>query len=159
MLKLMSIELVMPSNHLILCHPFLLPPSVFPSIRVTSNESLFHIRWAKYWSFSFNISPSNEGLDWQQLPTSVWQGKLLEGYGRAGANSANGHCLMPTVPPHSSRKHFTLQSWGCGGASGSAETDSCVPTTSLPTSLAVSLASGAFIIAKHVCPLSWTVAP
>ena len=58
--KLMSIELVMPSNHLILCHLFLLPPSVFPSIRVFSNESVLHIRWPKYWSFSFSISPSNE---------------------------------------------------------------------------------------------------
>ena len=58
--KLMSIESVMPSNHLILCRPFLLPPSTFPSIRVFSNESALHIRWPKYWSFSFNISPSNE---------------------------------------------------------------------------------------------------
>ena len=50
----------MPSNHLILCHPLLLPPSIFPSIRVFSNESVLHIRWPKYWSFSFSISPSNE---------------------------------------------------------------------------------------------------
>ena len=60
LLKLMSIESVMPSNHLILCRPLLLPPSIFPSIKVISNESLLLIRWAKYWSFSFNISPSNE---------------------------------------------------------------------------------------------------
>ena len=60
MLKLMSIELVMPSNHLILCCPFLLLPSIFPSIRVFSNESVLYIRWPKYWSFSFSISPSNE---------------------------------------------------------------------------------------------------
>ena len=58
--KLMSIELVMPSNHLILCHPLFLPPSTFPSIRVFSNESVLPIRWPKYWSFSFRISPSNE---------------------------------------------------------------------------------------------------
>ena len=58
--KLMSIESVMPSNHLILCRPLLLLPSVFPSIRVFSNESLLHIRWPEYWSFSFSISPSNE---------------------------------------------------------------------------------------------------
>ena len=58
--KLISIELVMPSNHLILCHPLLLPPSIFPSIRVFSNESVLRIRWRKYWSFSFNISSSNE---------------------------------------------------------------------------------------------------
>ena len=60
LLKLMSIELVMPSNNLILCHPLLLLPSIFPSIRVFSNESVICIRWPKYWSFSFNISPSNE---------------------------------------------------------------------------------------------------
>jgi len=58
--KLMSIELVMPANHLILCHPLLLLPSIFPSIRVFSNESALCIRWPKYWSFSFNISLSNE---------------------------------------------------------------------------------------------------
>ena len=56
----MSIELVMPSNDLILCHPLLLPPSIFPSIRVFSNESVLPIRWPKYWSFSFSISPSSE---------------------------------------------------------------------------------------------------
>ena len=60
LLKLMSIEPVMPSNHFILCCPLLLPPSIFPSIRVFSNESVLHIRWSRYWSFSFNISPSNE---------------------------------------------------------------------------------------------------
>ena len=62
LLKLVSIELVMPSNHLILCRPFLLLPSIFPSIRVFSNGSALRIRWPKYWSFSFNISPSNEHL-------------------------------------------------------------------------------------------------
>ena len=60
LLKFMSIESVMPSNHLIPCHPLLLLPSIFPSIRVFSNESALHIRWPKYWSFSFSISPSNE---------------------------------------------------------------------------------------------------
>ena len=60
LLKLMSIESVMPSDHLILCHPLLLLPLIFPSIRVFFNESLLHIRWPKYWSFSFSISPSNE---------------------------------------------------------------------------------------------------
>ena len=62
LLKLMSIESVMPSNHLILCHALLLLPSIFPSIRVFSCESILHIRWPKYWSFSFSISPSNEYL-------------------------------------------------------------------------------------------------
>ena len=73
-LKLMSIELMMPSNHLILCHPLLLLPPIPPSIRVFSNESTFHMRWPKYWSFSFNISPSNEHpglisfrMDWLDL--------------------------------------------------------------------------------------------
>ena len=61
-LKLMSIESVMPSNHLILCHPLLLLPSIFPSIRVFSSESILRIRWPKYWSFSFSIIPSNEYL-------------------------------------------------------------------------------------------------
>ena len=60
LLKFMSIESVMPCNHLILCHPLLLLPSVFPSIRVFSNESVLRIKWPKYWSFSFNISPSSE---------------------------------------------------------------------------------------------------
>ena len=60
LLKLLSIESVMPSNHLILCRPLFLPPSILPSIRVFSNESVLHIRWPKYWSFSFSITPSNE---------------------------------------------------------------------------------------------------
>ena len=74
LLKLMSIEKVMPCNHLILCQPLLLLPSIFPSIRVFSNDSALGIRWPKYWSFSFNISPSNEHLglisfrmDWLDL--------------------------------------------------------------------------------------------
>ena len=58
--KLMSIESVMPSNHLILCHPLLLLPSIFPSIRVFSSESALRIRWSKHWNFNFSISPSNE---------------------------------------------------------------------------------------------------
>ena len=72
--KLMSIESVMPYNHLILCHPLLLPSSIFPSIRVFSNESVLHIRWPKYWSFSFSLSPSKEHpgliffrMDWLNL--------------------------------------------------------------------------------------------
>ena len=62
LLKLMSIKSVMPSNYLILCYPLILPPSIFPSIRIFSNESALHIRRPKYWSFSFSISPSNEYL-------------------------------------------------------------------------------------------------
>ena len=74
LLKLMSIKSVMPSNHLILCRPLLFPPSIFPSIRVFSNESVLHVRWPKHWSFSFSISPSNEysglisfRMDWLDL--------------------------------------------------------------------------------------------
>ena len=74
LLKLMPIELVMPSNHLILCHSLLPPPSIFPSITVFSSESVLHIRWPEYWSFSFSISPSNEysglisfRMDWLDL--------------------------------------------------------------------------------------------
>ena len=74
LLKLMSIESVMPSHHIILCHPLLLLPSIFPSIRVFYNESVFRMRWPKYWSFSFRISPSNEHpglisfrMDWLDL--------------------------------------------------------------------------------------------
>ena len=79
--KLMSIATVMPSNHLILCRPLLLLPSIFPSIRVFSNESVLHIWWPKYWSFSFSVSPSNEysglisfRIDWLDL--LVVQGTL-----------------------------------------------------------------------------------
>ena len=81
LLKLMSIKLVMPSNHLVLCRPLLLLPSIFPSIRVFSNESVLHIRQPKYWSFSFSISPSNEHprlisfrMDW--LDSLAVQGTL-----------------------------------------------------------------------------------
>ena len=90
-LTLMSIKLVLPSNHFILCRPLLLPPSIFPSIRVFSNESVLLIRWPKYWSFSFSISPSNEysglisfRMDWLDLlavqgtPKSLLQHHSLE---------------------------------------------------------------------------------
>ena len=78
-IQIMSIESVMPSNHLILCRPLLLQPSIFPSIRVFSNESALRIRWLKYWSFSFSISPSNEysglisfKIDWLDLLAVQW---------------------------------------------------------------------------------------
>ena len=83
LLKLMSIESVMPSSHLILCHPLLLP-SVFPSIRVFSNESVLRIRWPKYWSLSFSISPSNEysrllsfRMDWLDLLATGWISRVF----------------------------------------------------------------------------------
>ena len=98
LLKLMSIESVVPSNHLILCHPLLLLPSIFPSIRVFFNESAFHIRWPKYWSFS--ISPSNEcsglisfRIDWFDL--LAVQGTLKSPIVKDSSQSTNDlgfHC-------------------------------------------------------------------
>ena len=95
LLKLMPIELMMPSNHIILCYSLLILPSIFPSIRVFSSESGIHIRWPKYWSFSFSISPSNEhpglmsfGMDWLDLfavqrtqkfsPTTQFKASILQ---------------------------------------------------------------------------------
>ena len=84
LLKHMSIESVMPSNHLILCRPLLLLPSIFPSIRVFSDESVLRIRWPEYWSFSFTISPSNEysglisfRMDWLDLLLSNWLSRVF----------------------------------------------------------------------------------
>ena len=98
LLKLMSIKSVMPSNHLILCHPLLFLPSVFPSIRVFSNESVLCIRWPKYWSFSFSISPSNEysglisfRIDWFDL--FAVQGTLQ--------SVLQHHSSKPSMLPHS----------------------------------------------------------
>ena len=85
MFKLVSIKSVMPSNHLTFCHPLLLPPSIFPSIRVLSNQSVLSIRWPKYWSFSFTISPSSEysglisfGMDWFDLAVQGTLRSLLQ---------------------------------------------------------------------------------
>ena len=86
-LKLMSIESVMPSNHLILCRPLLLPPSIFPRIRVFSNESVLHIRWPKYWSFSFSISPSNEYSGLFPLGWTGWISLLSKGLSRVFSNT------------------------------------------------------------------------
>ena len=87
LLKLMSIELVMPSNHLILCHPLLFPPTIFPSIRVFSKESVLPIRWPKYWSFSFNISTSNEYSDWFSLGLTDCISLLSKGLSRVFSNT------------------------------------------------------------------------
>ena len=87
LLKLMSIKSVMPSNHCILCHPLLLLPSIFPSIRVFSNESVLRIRWPKYWSFSFSISPSN---DYSGLISFRWTGWIFlqsKGFSRLFSNT------------------------------------------------------------------------
>ena len=106
--KLMLIESVMPSNHLILCHPLLLLPSVFPSIRVFSNESVLHIRWPKYWSFKFSISPSNEysglisfRMDWLDL--LAVQGTLK--------SLLQHHSLKASVLQHSAFFMVQLSHW------------------------------------------------
>ena len=108
-LKLMSIELVMPSSHLILCCPLLLLPSISPSIRVFSNESVLLIRWPKYWSFSFNISPSNEHpglisfrMDWldllavQGMPKSL----LQHHSSKASILQRSAFCIVQLSHPH-----------------------------------------------------------
>ena len=85
--KLMSIESVMPSYHLILCCPLLLLPSIFPSIRVFSNESALCIRWPKYWSFSFSISPFNEHPGWSPLEWTCWISLQSKGLSRVFSNT------------------------------------------------------------------------
>ena len=95
--KLMSIESVMPSNHLILCHALLLLPLVFPSIQVFSNASALRIRWPKYWSFSFNISPSNEYLRNQIayiLCSQRWRSSIQSAKTRPGADYGSDHELL-----------------------------------------------------------------
>ena len=88
LLKLMSIESVMPSNCLILCCPLLLLPSIFPSIRVFSNKSVLCIRWPKYWSFSFIISPSMNNQDWSPLGWTGWISLQSKGLSRVFSNTA-----------------------------------------------------------------------
>ena len=87
LLKLMSIESMMPSNHLILCHPLLLLPSISPSIRVFSNESALPIRWPKYWSFSFSISPSNKYSGLISLGWTGWISLQSKGLSRVFSNT------------------------------------------------------------------------
>ena len=85
--KLMPIESMIPPNHLILCRPLLLLPTIFSSIRVFSNELVLHIRWPKYWSFSFRISPSNEIQDWFPLGWTGWISLLSKGLSRVFSNT------------------------------------------------------------------------
>ena len=108
LLKPMSIESVMPSNHLILCHPLHLPPSIFPSIRIFSNESALHIRWTKYWSFSFSISPSNEyselisfRMDWLDLLAVQGTLKSLLQHHSSKASSLQHSAFFIVQLPHS----------------------------------------------------------
>ena len=117
LLKPMSIKLVIASNHLMLCRPLLLPPSIFPSIRVFSNESALCIRWTKYWSFSFSISPSNEHpglisfrMDWLDLLAVQGTLKSLLQHHSSNALSASDSCweesvsFFPTVWKSQDRK-------------------------------------------------------
>ena len=121
LLKLISIKSVMPSNHLILCHPLLLLPSIFPSIRVFSNESALRIKWPKYWSFSFNISPSNEHpklisfrMDWLDLLAVQGTLKsLLQHHGsKASILQSSGFFTVQLSPPYmTTGKTIALMRW------------------------------------------------
>ena len=117
LLKLMSIELVTPSNHLILCHPLLFLPSIFPSIRVFSNESALHIRWPKYWSCSFNVSPSSEysglisfRMDW--LDVLVVQVTLQHHSSKASVTRHSTFFIVPLSHPYmTTGKTIALTRW------------------------------------------------
>ena len=113
LLKFMSIKSVMPSNHLILCHPLLLMPSIFPTIRVFSYESVLPIRWPKYWSFSFNISPSNEysglifRMDWLDLLAvqGTLKSLLQHHCSKASILSCSAFFMVPLSHPYW-KNHF-----------------------------------------------------
>ena len=106
LLKLMSIESVMPSNYLILCHPLLLLPSIFPSIRVFSNESVLRIRCQKYWSFSFSISPSNEYSGLFPLGWTGWISLQSKGLPRVFSNiTVQKHRFFSAQPSSQSNSH------------------------------------------------------
>ena len=107
LLKLMSIKSVMPSNHLILCHSLLLPPSIFPSSRVFSNETVLHIRCPKYWSFSFSISLSNEPQDLSPLGWIGWISLQSKGLSRVFSNTtAQKHQFFSTQLSSQSNSHI-----------------------------------------------------
>ena len=119
--KPMSTELVMPSNHLILCRPLLLLPSIFPSIRVFSNESALCIRWLKYWSFSFNISPSNEHpglisfrMGWLDLPAvpGTLKSLLQHHSSKASILQCSAFLIVQlSYPPMTTGKTIALTRW------------------------------------------------
>ena len=119
LLKLMSIELVMPYNHLILCCPLLLLPSTFPSIRVFSKESVLHIRWPKYWSFSFSLSPSTEysglislSIDWFDLLAVQGTLKnLLQHHSSSVLWQSAFFIVQLSHPYKTTRKSIALTSW------------------------------------------------
>ena len=107
LLKLMSIEPVMTSNHLTLCHALLFLPSIFPSIRVFSNELALHIRWPKYWSFSFSISSSNEYSGWLPLGLTGWISLLSKGLSRVFSSPiVQKHQVFGTQPSLWSNYHI-----------------------------------------------------
>ena len=106
-LKLMSIESVMPSNHLILCHPLLLLLSIFPSIRTFSNELALHIRWPKYWNFSFSISPSKEYLELISFEIDGWISLQSKGLSRVFSNiTVQKYQFFSTQPSLWSNSHI-----------------------------------------------------
>ena len=110
LLKLMSIELVMPSSHLIFCRPLLLLPSIFPRIRVFSNESVLCIRWSKFWRFSFSISPSQEdSLDWFPLGGTGWISLQSKGLSRVFSNTTvQKHQFFGAQPSLWSNSHIYM---------------------------------------------------
>ena len=120
LIKLMSIESLMPSNHLVLCHPLLLP-SIFPSTRVFSNESALLVRWPKYWSFSFKISPSNEHpglisfrMDWLDLPAvqGTLKSLLQHNYSKASILQCLVSFILQFSHPHvTTEKTIALTRW------------------------------------------------
>ena len=106
-LRLTSIESAMPSSHLILCRPLLLLPPIPPSIRVFSNESTLHIRWPKYWSFSFSISPSKNTQDWSPLEWTGWISLQSKGLSRVFANTTvQKHQFFSAQPSSQSNSHI-----------------------------------------------------
>ena len=110
----MSIELVMPSNYLILCRRLLLPPSIFPSIRVLSSESTVCMRWPKYWSFSFSISPSNEHPGLMSFRMDCWISLQSKGLSRVLSNTTiQKHQLFGTQLSLSSNSHIHFNLSGC----------------------------------------------
>ena len=109
LLKLMSIGLVMPSDHFILCHPFLLLPSIFLSIRIFSKESVLHIRWPKYWSLSFSISPSNEQSGLISFGWTGWVSLQSKGLSRVFSSiTVRKHQFFGTQPSLWSNSHIRL---------------------------------------------------
>ena len=107
LLKFMSINLMMPSNHLILCHLLLLLPSIFPSIKVFSNESVLPIRWPKNWSFSFGISPSINIQDWSPLGWTGWISLQSKGLSRVFSNTTvQKYQFVSTQPSLQSNSHI-----------------------------------------------------